>query len=91
MQTVRNTICLDFVEAQSDSDVYLMNAIVHRLERRSHPLLCGPLDHTQRVCCNLALRGNQGANERRFCLRKSFKVKVVHSAVSRQVVMMLRC
>lgn len=79
MQRLFSLFVWVFIEAQSESDVYLMNAIVHRLECRSHPLLCGPRDHTQRVCCNLALRGNQGANERGFCLRKSFEAKAVHS------------
>lgn len=41
------TVCFVFIEAQSESDVYFMNTIVHRLERHSRPLLCGPRDHIQ--------------------------------------------
>lgn len=53
------TVCFVFIEAQSESDVYFMNTIVHRLERHSRPLLCGPRDHIQHVCCNEAVRGSQ--------------------------------
>lgn len=83
-------VCLVFIEAQSQSDVYLMNAIVYRLERRSRPRLSGLYDHTQRVCCNLALRGSQRAKEKGLCSKKVLELQLC-TLISQQVIMVLRC
>lgn len=98
------TVCFVFIEAQSESDVYFMNTIVHRLERHSRPLLCGPRDHIQ---ARLLQRGRErqpvckwkrlplGLHDHPFhpfMVRKTNfeSCRSLFTALSQQVVMMLR-
>lgn len=90
------TVCFVFIEAQSESDVYFMNTIVHRLERHSRPLLCGPRDPIQARLLQWGRERQPPAWTAWSFLppihgQKNFEsCRSLFTALSQQVVMMLR-